>query len=348
MNHRDCVSMLHRSSMRGVLIVVVFVLLAAFACVPKAIFAMTVAPVLIDVRVDPGSFTEKRISIKNDSKAMAYYVLTAENFTASGESGLQEYSGESMTGLASWFSWSTSTIAVKPGETVSVPVKISVPADAGSGGHYATVFVSRGASGSRDVGLHEQVGVLFLARVSGEVIEKASIESFRIKTNGSWSNRLPVSFDLRIRNEGGSHIRPEGNVVIKNAIGKTVALLPINAFEGAVLPRSIRKFEMNWGKIEISARNRFWVETINELKHFAFGRYVAEVRAAYGEQNHSFDRNRVAFWIMPWHLLVVLVSGSVICMAAYGVIRHCYVRCVVSTFDSRRKMKRVSTSKKKF
>lgn len=333
-------------SYRRIVISVAFTLFTFM--MPFCLQAMTVSPVLVDVSIDPGVIIEKTIFIKNESKAISYYSLMAENFTASGETGAQAYSGDGSSDLASWISWSTSTIVVLPGEVVSVPVRISVPNDAGAGGHYATLFVSRvNANDKNNVGLYEQIGVLFLVRVSGEIVDAASIESFRLKSNRSLINHLPAAFELRIRNNGGSHIRPEGSVVLKNAIGRIVSVLPINRTGGAVLPRSVRKFDANWGRVDNSCDAGFWSSVRNELNHFAFGFYTADVHATYGDQHQSLNRASISFWVIPWHLMIVCFGGLLLLLIAYRVFKHCLICRLVAEAESRRGVKKSSSSKKK-
>ncbi|MFA5130571.1 MAG: DUF916 domain-containing protein [Patescibacteria group bacterium] len=293
--------------------------LGAFA-IPAA-HAMTVSPVMFDMEIAPGAHAQSSIRILNDTKEAATYSFSAQNFVASGENGAQEYVREATTtDLASWVHlWQTS-VTVQPDATADVSFEINVPTNAEPGGHYAAIFSTHGgsnAAGASSVGLSEQVGVLLLVRVPGDVREQASVESFRM-AGGTVLDHLPANFDLRLRNSGSVHFRPTGSIVVKNMLGNTVARFDANPNHSAVLPNSVRRIETDWEKAPMISDKGFWNQTKNEWNNFALGKYTATAEMLYGSKNVALTATPVTFWVWPWRLMMLAVVGIIVFMILIG------------------------------
>lgn len=306
--------------------------------------AMMVSPVMYDVQIDQGASIEREIQLKNDTKQKAFYTISSENFISQGEDGGQMYLPNSnYEDLASWMSWSKEKIVVDPGATVRVPIKIQVPNSAEPGGHYATVFISRVSEGEEkdSVGMTEQIGVLFLVRVSGEVTERAYITSFELRGSSDETNRLPAIFDVRIQNDGSVHIRPEGYIVITNMLGKVVAKIPLNQKEGAVLPSGTRRFESTWKKQgNADYGTGFWNEVKAEWSQFSIGRYTAEIQAVYGSRMQQFPRLKEVIWIFPWHLFLIAIGVLVALIGFVKLYTHCLICRLISRSNAKNKTRR--------
>jgi hypothetical protein len=306
--------------------------------------AMSVSPAMFDVEVDPGASVTKEIILKNDTNQATVYRMYSENFISHGEDGGQTYlSDSSNQDLASWFSWKQERIVVNVGERIHVPIEIRIPSSATPGGHYATVFFSQeeiNHQGS-SVGISGQVGVLFLVRVSGEVTQRASIDSFMLRLKEKGLHCLPASFDLRIRNEGSSHIRPMGYLIITNVLGILVKKIPFNETNKAILPNSIRHFEMKWmDEADDIEPEGFWDELKMEWKHFSFGRYTAEVQMTYGPNDTAVSSEKIIFWICPWRLMLFIFGCCISLLVVVKIYNRCLINCLIARSDAKHKTKR--------
>ncbi|GMU25106.1 DUF916 domain-containing protein [Candidatus Uhrbacteria bacterium UHB] len=281
--------------------------------IPAATQAITVSPVLFDFDIQPGSSQQAKITVVNDSNETQSFTLHTQNFIASGEEGSQEYLQEEQpSDLASWVIPDQPTIQIDPGASRDFPFLISVPEHADPGGHYATIFFTRapGASGESGVGIAEQVGVLLLVNVPGDIVESIEVDSFRVKH--TVVNRLPAEFEFRLRNLGSVHERPKGTLVIRNILGSVVARVPGNPNKSAILPNSVRRIDSGWAHtLDIPEDRGFWAETKNEWKNFAIGRYTASIDMTYGSNNVQIPVHTVSFWVLPWHLMLLALLGLV-------------------------------------
>lgn len=294
--------------------------------VPGVARAFSVSPVIIDLDVDPGAAGQGSVSITNTNEVQTTYYVSIQNFVAKGEEGQQDFlPEEDRSGLAGWITPEVRQITMAPKEKRAFTYVVNVPKGAEPGGHYAAMFFSTvppSASADNYVGVGAKTGILFLLRVPGDIREDARVESF--KTGGDLLNRLPVYFELRVRNLGNIHFRPEGHIVIKNIFGQETATTPLNPRKSAVLPNSIRRIDSAWALTFDIPKDGFFTELKNEWNNFAIGKYTAEVDGVYGVERQPLSA-RTTFWVIPWHVLIVGFGLLVIIM----ILLKMYNRMVV-------------------
>ena len=282
---------------------------AGLILLPLAIVhALTVSPVMFEFDIAKGASKQDKIRLWNETNEPQTYEVVVRNFVPRGEEGEQEYiEEEAPTGLASWVAVDRQSVTLAPDALTELSFAVRVPDAAEPGGHYAAIFLTNGpARGSGSVGVSSRIGVLLLVNVPGEIREEAQLESFRLLDDDRAITRLPANFELRLRNLGSTHLRPQGSVIIRNLIGWEVARLPVNPKESAVLPGSVRRINPVWDKTDDGPPSGgFWTETKNEWRNFALGRYTATVDASYGSKNAKLQKQTISFWVFPWHLAVV-------------------------------------------
>ena len=254
---------------------------------------LTISPPISEIDLTPGKVYDEIIKVTNPTKEIVEVYPVARNFSASGESGTPtiESPGEDATyGLASWISFNQTKLALTPEQDIEFKYKITVPADAEPGGHYgAVLFTSqppKPEGETTQIALASMIGSLILAKVPGDIIEKADVKEFT--TNRGIYFKPPVNFTLRITNSGNIHFKPKGEIAISNW-GKTTGSLDINSKKGNILPNSTRKFE----DLSFSAKNT------------QFGKFTAKLSATYGEKNQPLT-GQVVFWIIPWWLITTI------------------------------------------
>lgn len=227
---------------------------------------LTIIPPKFELFANPGDTVTEKIRVRNESDAPVTYAIVTEDFASSGEEGgvtLEEPGSESGYSLATWLEPDRQDLILQPLEEATLTFNINVPRDAEPGGHYASLLFS---SGGTDVpgaaNVTQRIGSLVLLRVSGNVDENATIETFEAP---SYSQSGPISLTLRVLNQGNVHIRPKGTIVITDLFGRKVEELPLNGAN--VLPGAVRKMTTEWNKDNL------------------LGRYTATLVATYGQQN---------------------------------------------------------------
>lgn len=297
--------------------------LIGWALFSSAAYAITVSPIIVDQELARGMRVSGRLMVTNDGKSAQTYYVSVQSFVPTGEDGEQQYLDEAdLKGLPSWFRFNQESYPLAPGETAEIPYSIIAPQDAEPGGHYATVFFSTNPEAANDrtaINLAAKTGIVFLVKVGGDVKESANIESFNV--NQTVFNHLPAMMSLRIRNTGSVHFRPVGTLTVRNMWGGIVARVPANPKKAAVLPNSIRRLDTWWTKSTDIAKGGFMAGLTNEWRNFALGRYTAMVDVKYGSQNTSLEARTVSFWVLPWHMgliLLVLLAALLLLMKFYN------------------------------
>lgn len=255
---------------------------------------VAVIPPSFELFANPGDSISDKLRVRNDSAVETKYSVLVEDFRAVGEEGqvdLIDDQSSTTYSAASWVSPSPKNFTLKPGAEIEIPFTINIPKDAEPGGHYCSILIKMGGEASLEgtgATVSSRVGSLILLRVSGNVKEEASVESF--KSDKSYYQGSPVNFELRVKDNGSNHIRPKGTIVITNLFGQKITELPLNGLN--VLPGAIRKMDTRW-EFTSSLANRF----------------TATLVATYGQQNKPLSAT-TSFTIFPKYLAII--SGAVL------------------------------------
>lgn len=246
---------------------------------------VTITPVTFNLSANAGDSLKEVIKIRNDATFSQDIIISAENFVAVGEEGEVGLTEENTTySLASWIVFDKTKYTLKSGDEIQVPFSIRVPFNAEPGGHYASVYAQinpSSVSGSSGSSVGQKIGSLVLLRVAGDVKEQASVESFSVE---KIAQGKPVVFDIRVKNEGSVHIRPQGFVAVTDIFGKKVADVKVN--EANVFPGAVRHLSAEWKKPPF------------------IGRYTANLLMYYGQNNQQLTAT-TTFWIIPWRALAI-------------------------------------------
>ncbi|TAK04259.1 hypothetical protein EPO34_03905 [Patescibacteria group bacterium] len=279
--------------------------------------ALTVSPVVIEHEADPGDEIVGTIKLHNEGAQTETYYPTVQDFVGSDESGTPQFIGTSPDrSLVEWVSFGRSSITIDPGDGELVVYTLKVPKDAAPGGYFGgLLFSTSPANAAFGVGTVGVTGPLLLVRVSGNVVERASVASFASSQDSGTS--LPVDFKLRVQNEGTVHVKPTGVIRITNLFGGVSAVIPVNAGGGNVLPGGARVYSESWVKSELPDNAS---ELMKEWKNFGFGPYTATLILNYGEGKQVMSASD-SFWVMPWMLMVlfvILIAVALLLLAQYN------------------------------
>jgi hypothetical protein len=266
---------------------------------------MEISPLIIDETVNPGQQLTREIHLHNVTSVGVIASPEVHDFTASSdESGNPDIdTKDENTTAFSLRHWITglAPVHMKPGESVTVQIPISVPDNAEPGGHYGAVLFTLSAdatSGSSSVALGASIGTLFLLRVSGTVTEKLALQDFyTINHTGdrsSWHDAGPINFVVRLKNLGSVHEKPEGNIAVTDMLGRKVGTVIVNEKNGNALPSSIRRFDQSLPN-----------------KHL-FGIYWAKLSLSYADGQKI--SKTITFFVIPWQLIILLVLALLIVM----------------------------------
>jgi len=274
------------------------------------------SPVRIDATVEKGHSITENLFVTNVNNYQITAKAIINEFTASNdESGAPAVIlDNSQPAPADSFRAITSTIpdvTIDTGKTVTVPVTITVPQNANSGGYYGAVrFVSANTANGNSVTLSASVGTIFLITVPGKLTEQLQLVDFSAAQNGSTASYFTTSKNLqivtRLQNTGNIHLAPTGKINITNSGGKVIETVDFNNTNprGEVLPGTTRKYTYN-----IQSQN-------------LFGRYSATAYLGYGTLGQVLTV-KTSFWVIPFWVLVV---GGIMLISVVGGIAYVVMR----------------------
>jgi hypothetical protein len=152
---------------------------------------------------------------------------------------------------------------------------------------------------STGAAVQTKVGTLVYITIPGNITQNATIQNFSAP---NFSEFGPIDFTTTIKNLSDIHIRPVGNITITNMVGMK-SFVQFNKDGTNIFPGRVRDFE--------NQLNKKWL----------FGRYKAELNAAYGTAG-GVATAVVFFWVIPWRFMLLVGVSLAILIAVIIIIRN--------------------------
>jgi hypothetical protein len=288
----------------AVLVLLTPLLLAAFfeRTSAQESTGISISPPTFELSANPGDTVQNTIRVTNLSSSPLTVGTTARNFTAVGEEGAVGLTEEEIAfSLASWITVDPPEATIDPNGDFIFTFTITVPPNAEPGGHFGSVVFMMGGAAPDQTGaaIRQEVASLVLLRVAGQVNEDAHILSFT--TPETFYEYGPVSFDIRIKNEGNVHVKPTGTITITDILGRQVDQVQIEPKNA--LPDSIRRLEATWD-------NKILI-----------GRYTATAVLNYGRDGETMTAT-TTFSGFPYKVGGLIILAALILLAILFKIRR--------------------------
>jgi hypothetical protein len=285
---------------------------------------LTTSPLPINLSVNPGQSVSTSLRIQNAASTTQKIKVSLMKFSAYGETGkpaLQDRApGDD---YFDWVSFSPSSFSAPPKQWMSVKMTIAAPKTAAFGYYYAVVFspADQNPTGKGNKFIGSTAILVLLDVKSPNAKRSAKVVDF--KTDKKTYEFLPVSFSVRLHNDGNVHLLPAGTIYIKRG-SKQVAALPFNTQHGNILPNSYRVYTTAWndgfpvyvdktqdGRVVLDSHD----QPVKELKwdftrlpHLKFGHYTANLLAVYDNGSRDVPMEAsVSFWVVPWRLILFAI-----------------------------------------
>ncbi|MGO2090391.1 MAG: WxL protein peptidoglycan domain-containing protein [Microbacterium gubbeenense] len=257
--------------------------------------------------LEPGETTTDRIAVQNLGEETATFGLSAaDGFTTrTGRFDMLASDDESVD-AGTWIDIADE-VTVEPGETVVVPLTITVPDLAEPGDHpagvAASIVTSQASGDGTSLGVESRVGVKVVTRVKGELSPSLEVSNVSTEYHGTWNPFRPggVTATFEIVNAGNTRLTATG---IATAGTGEIAFPSEGEPIGDLLPGDTR---------EVSV-------TIDGTwpTFYATGELVITPKAA-ALDGTAPDTAEVAMdlgvWAMPWPQLLVIVALGLIIIA---------------------------------
>jgi len=171
----------------------------------------------------------------------------------------------------------------------------------------------------------------------------------KFSTENSFYEYPPVKFALNFENTGNVHVRPHGNIFIKDAFGRQVGILDINGGQGNVLPQSVRIFNSTWddgfitvepklvggqpkldknGKAETELKIRF--DRILDLR---IGNYTASTLIVISTDTRDIPfEAQTSFFVFPWKVVIVAILFIIFAFVGFFNTFKGFVKKILRVF----------------
>lgn len=294
---------------------VVFPLAASVGAVSpnqNAAQALEIAPPVVNLSGNPGETVKTQISLRDVSDSALVVKGQANDFIAAGEDGtpklLLDDGADSPYSMKTWFA-PLDQLTLKSKQIENLTVTINIPQNAAPGGYYSVIRFTATPPDldTSGVSLSASLGALILLQVKGAAKESMKIEEFYTEKGGkrgTFVESAPVTFIVRMKNDGSVHEQPVGQIAIKNMFGQPVANVNVNLERHNVLPGSIRRFESPLDETVIGNK-------------ILFGRYTAQLTETYGTNGTKITQT-ISFWVIPWKIILAII---VVLVGIFLIIR---------------------------
>ena len=275
----------------------------SLVCGASTAQALSLSPAIIETQMNPGETRTVPLSVTNDETVPIQLYASLQKFLPLGTQGQQRFlPPEDIEGLPSWTFVSVENTPLKPGETRVIPIQFRVPLDARQGGAYEAIFLStqppKGLTNQKNIGIRSRIGALVLLSVGDIGKTELQVTDWHLE-EPLQSHVLGGSVRVTLQNNGRTHVHPKGALVIRNAFGREVERVALNADMGRVLPASERTFDVKFG---VEHRTGGIINLLlDELRGFGMGTYTISLELTEGVSTPPAVL-RISIW--SWHVLI--------------------------------------------
>jgi len=282
-------------------------------------------PAFVDERADPGAVLVEELRVTNLSPEDKEFFVYKRDITGVEEGGVPIFAEEGAEPtsfeITEWMSFQAEPIFVKSGETLSLPITITVPGDASPGSHFGGIFISQEPPKLREMGagVGYEVASIISIRINGDVIDDARVRSF--STDKLFYPTKSVQFSAKIENQGNILIRPRGPLEVKGMFGGNTETIIVNDGLAGVFPNTVREFTFSWNE-----------------EGLGFGRYTAILALVYdGEDGQKTIDASVVFWVFPSKVIFpILIGFLVVIFGGYFLTRYYINQAIMRAQGGRR------------
>lgn len=285
-----------------------FAVSSANAAAIDAPSGFSVEPAILHVSVAPGMQFKSSFAIRNTGALPIKLKISVADFEpVDSTGGVHALPGigveDDPIRASGWFSVPKEEVVIPARQKLSIPFSISAPDDASPGGR-SVVFAIESEEGN----VRSRVNSLCFLDVSGDAKESLLFTNYSF--HPFLTSRANGVFHFELFNDGKTHARPEGEIVVRNMFGVERGRFPLSSGRalGTIIPSAKRSAEYAW---------------TGSLNLFDFGLWNARAELRYGVTGDHTIADRAFFLVLPWKtlLMTLLVVGGAIYFFVFAVRR---------------------------
>jgi hypothetical protein len=197
---------------------------------------------IFDIKAEPGQTIKLTASIGNGSSIPVKAIIYAADVYSAPNGGFAMKDAEApRSGATTWLDFPTQTRDFKASEGFDQDFTVTVPADAAPGQYLAGLAIetaeSRAVSGGVAIRQKTRLATAVLITVPGAITPGFAARDLAVVINGQAESLVGT-----IENTGNIKVRPEGDITLADASGKTVATVPVKM--GSVFAHDATTFDV--------------------------------------------------------------------------------------------------------
>ncbi len=287
-----------------------------------------------DYTLKPGESVNDTLTVTNrNNQETLNLKLTVVDFQAQDETGTPQLM-RNVTERTAWslkdFIDMPEQVTVGPGETVRVPITVSVPSGTGAGSYYSAIeYAAISPQSDQQVNISASGVSLVFVKVPGQVKQQLTLLQFgafvpnESGRDGSFAGlyfgNRPRVLSYRLKNDGNVAEQPSGSILVKDFSGKVVyEIKDANPKDQLALRGQTRRFDacINPENVSQTLQSGSDVNAVvcGDTEKFTPGRYTAELAILYGENGNETREitAKASFWYLPWWFVGLVVVGLLI------------------------------------
>jgi hypothetical protein len=204
---------------------------------------IAVSPASNTFKLDAGATSNGKLTVVNGGTTAYRFKVYVSPYSVNGvEYKPDFFTKRTNTDIESWVRFTKSTYDLKPGASVEIPYRITVPTDATPGGHYGVIFVETqpGDDSSNSVERKKRVGSLIYATVNGDYQMGGSFGSVR---TAGLQFVPPIRSELNVENSGDADFAVETVYAVSDIFGNRKFT---DTKEYRLLPKTTRAIQLEW------------------------------------------------------------------------------------------------------
>lgn len=227
-------------------------LLPALAAIPvSANPGLTVSNAQIVANVTPGQTLTQTMTITIASADPATDIAVQVTGVAQSSDGsyvlLDASKDTGQYSARSFVTVDKSSFHLDPGASQDITTTIQVPQNVGDGGRYAIINIAEKPVAGTGVSIISAVDVpVYLTITGSKITQTGKITGL---TASAITSGQPINILTNFQNTGNHHYKVQGQLTVKNAKGKSLAIIPIPLTSSSIIPGMTRQLVTNLNSI---------------------------------------------------------------------------------------------------
>lgn len=266
---------------------------------PQSLLAteVTVRPFLIDKTMVPRESVQETIVLQSSYESrIATLYATVNEISVDTNGEIKEFVAPVMTdrtnSITSWFEISRGRIEVEPGESLEIPLKISIHPFAVPGEYHA--FIGFTETNKRYIAEEaalqgEADGVIVKVTVADERVDSMRITNMTVDRVVTRDDERYV--EVTVENSGELPSAPTGELIFYNSRGAEVVAVPVNEERTQISPNDSKTFV---AEIPFAS---------------SLGNFKANVNLVYGQNQRANLYDTTSFFMLPLQYVLMLMGA---------------------------------------